>query len=118
MKNNNFRQKQISSSGARTEMRSGPSKRQWEKTQDCAKLEKLTIKSSLKVCDYLPIVFQHACEICPNIVRKKKKKNYRTITFHHTDGANYTERKTNTLFGLRGGRGRESKLNYLVWIFF
>ena len=36
--NNNFRQKQISNFGARTEMRSGPSKQEWGTTQYYAKL--------------------------------------------------------------------------------
>ena len=38
MKNNNFRQKQISNFGARIEMRSGPSKQEWGTTQDYAEL--------------------------------------------------------------------------------
>ena len=53
-------------------MRSVPSKQQWENNLNWAKLDKLNIRSSIKVRDYIPIIFWHACEgeTCPNILVK------------------------------------------------
>ena len=53
-------------------MRSGPSKQQWENNLNLAKLESLNRRSSIKVRDYIPIIFWHACEseTCPNILGK------------------------------------------------